>query len=449
MKRILLAAAMFGLAIVTSASAASQYVNGEMIVKFKNGIRRDRETMNAFYNSIGAEKVYRFTGALNGYEKISIAQNLSVRDAIRKVMLDSNVEFAQPNFILRIQPVTMESSAPSRPRGPLDGGLWPTKPGPNPPTPPNRPPLEPAPAEVNPPVEDPKLADLYGMEKIGATDSWEKSTGKTILVADIDTGADYNHEDLSFNMWRNPNPTNGDVVGFDFVHGDGIPYDDNMHGSHTAGTIGGVGGNGKGVIGVAPRVSLMAVKFLSAEGSGTTADAVKAIDYAVEHGAKILSNSWGGGADPDNQILYDSIERAKAKDVLFIAAAGNSSQDNDGKNASYPAAFNNENMIAVAATDRNDQLAQFSNYGKKSVHLAAPGVKIVSTTPSNTYKALSGTSMACPHVAGAAAMVWAKHTNWTFKDVKAALMNTVDKLPGLTDVTVTGGRLNLRRALEQ
>ena len=153
-----------------------------------------------------------------------------------------------------------------------------------------------------------------------------------MVVAVIDTGIDYNHEDLSFNVWRNPNPTKGDVVGFDFIHNDGIPYDDQGHGSHCAGTIGAVGGNGVGVSGVNQRVSIMGVKFLSAEGSGTTEGAIQAIDYAVEHGAKVLSNSWGGPSDGSNNALQDSIKRAQDKGVLFIAAAGN-----DGPRPAEPA----------------------------------------------------------------------------------------------------------------
>src|SRR5262249_8565673 len=151
--------------------------------------------------------------------------------------------------------------------------------------------------------------------------------------------------DLAFNVWRNPNPgSKNDVVGYDFIHDDGLPFDDNEHGTHTSGTVGAVGGNGKGVSGVAQRVSIMGLKFLSGEGSGDTAGAIKAIDYAIEHGAKVLSNSWGGKGDDGNQALHDAIERAKAKDVLFVAAAGNDGANNDEPgNASYPAAFDNDN----------------------------------------------------------------------------------------------------------
>jgi subtilisin family serine protease len=313
-----------------------------------------------------------------------------------------------------------------------------------------KPALQPAPAEVNPPVADPDLSKAYGISKIGATGAWNTFRGsKDFVVAVIDTGADYNHKDLSFNMWRNPNPSDKqDVVGYDFVHNDGLPYDDNKHGTHTAGTIGAVGGNGIGVSGVNQRVSIMALKFLSGQGSGTTADAIRAIDYAISHGAKVLSNSWGGKADQDNSALRDAIVRAQSANVLFVAAAGNDGGNNDNESeADYPAAFNTDNMIAVAATDANDSLAKFSNVGAKTVHVAAPGVNVYSTIPGDKYASLSGTSMACPHVAGAAALIWAKNPTWTYQQVKAALMSTVDQVPSLKGKTVTGGRINVQKAL--
>ncbi len=183
------------------------------------------------------------------------------------------------------------------------------------------------------------------------------------------------------------------------------------------------------------------------DGSGTTADAIRAIDYAIGHGAKVLSNSWGGKSDGDNQALSDAIDRARAKGVLFIAAAGNDGSDNDGNDPDYPASFKQDNMIAVAATDEQDTLAFFSNYGKTTTHLAAPGVNVYSTVPGNKYASLSGTSMACPHVAGAAALLWSMHPNWDYKKVKQVLLDTVDPIASLKDKTVTGGRLNILRAL--
>lgn len=435
--------------VVSSTAQASEFVSNEIIVKYKSGTVRERSLMNRFYDAMSVKKVFRFTGSMEGFEKLTLSSNVKVQDAIAQALQNADIESAQPNYIVRIQPTNL-APAVDRPVPVFEG--WPSRPGPGPrPTPTGRPAVEPAPAEVNPPVVDPNLSGLYGMEKIGATEAWNQETtrgSKQMIVAVIDTGVDYNHEDLSFNMWRNPNPTQNDVVGFDFVHNDGLPFDDHMHGTHTAGTVGAVGGNGKGVSGVMQKVSIMALKFLAAEGSGTTADAIRAIDYAINNGAKVLSNSWGGKGDEDNAALREAIERAKAKDVLFVAAAGNDSSDNDGRNPSFPAAFDNDNLISVAATDKNDKLANFSNYGKKTTHLAAPGVNTLSTAPGNTYKSISGTSMACPHVAGAAALVWSKNPSWNYKQVKDALLNSVDKLDALSSKTITGGRLNVMKALQ-
>ena len=198
--------------------------------------------------------------------------------------------------------------------------------------------------------------------------------------------------------------------------------------------------------GVNQRVSIMALKFLSGEGSGDTAGAIKAVDYAIEHGAKVLSNSWGGRGDDDNKGLRDAIKRAEDKDVLFIAAAGNDGTNND-NDPVYPAAFNAPNMLTVAATDSKDALAYFSNTGAKSVHVGAPGLDVYSTVPGNKYAKLSGTSMACPHVAGAAALVWSTNPKMTYKEVKDKLMNSVDKIPALAGKTVTGGRINVAKAV--
>jgi subtilisin family serine protease len=286
------------------------------------------------------------------------------------------------------------------------------------------------------------------MAKIGATEVWKTLRGsKDIIVADIDTGIDYTHEDLSFNLWRGQDSDGKESVGYDFVHNDSLPFDDQSHGTHTGGTIAAVGGNGKGVSGVMQRATLMTLKFLSSEGSGTTADAIRAIDFAVAHGAKVLSNSWGGQGDDNNQALTEAIARARDKNVLFIAAAGNDSEDNDGDKAAYPAALKVDNIIAVAATDNQDRLASYSNYGANSVHLAAPGSAIYSTVPGGKYKATSGTSMACPHVAGAAALLWSQHPEWNYKKVKEVLLKTTDALPSLRGKTVTGGRLNILKAL--
>ncbi len=471
----LAAGCVLGLLTVGTSAWSAEYREGEVIVKYREGAKRARAEMNALYDAAGIVKVRRYTGLMTGFEQLYLREDVKVPDAIAELERNPSVEYAQPNYLVRIPTsVQVLEDPPTIPGLPCIPGfdipgcdpnarfpcLIPGIPFPpgcedgggggggNPPPPANDPALQDRPAEVNPPVADPDLAKAYGISKIGATEAWSTHQGtQRMIVAVIDTGVDYNHEDLGFNIWRNPNPTQGDVAGYDFVHNDGLPYDDNMHGSHCSGTIGAVGGNGKGVSGVNQRVSIMGLKFLSGEGSGTTADAVRAIDYAIGHGAKVLSNSWGGPADDENPVLLAAIERAKAKDVLFIAAAGNDSADNDGRNPSYPAAFKADNLIAVAATDKNDGLAFFSNYGKTTTHLAAPGVNVYSTIPGNKYSSLSGTSMACPHVAGAAALLWSKHPDWDYRKVKETLLNTVDKLPVLAPKTVTGGRLNVLKAL--
>ncbi|HVK14678.1 MAG TPA: S8 family serine peptidase, partial [Gemmataceae bacterium] len=260
---------------------------------------------------------------------------------------------------------------------------------------------------------------------------------------------------LKANMWVNTRevPGNGkdddgngyrdDVYGFDFANRDSNPMDDNGHGTHVAGTIGAVGNNGVGVTGVAWKTRMMALKFLDEDGTGYMSDAVKALNYAVANGAKIVNNSWGDNTrDP---AMEAAIANARAKGVIFVAAAGNDGTNNDSSPA-YPANYAGNNVVAVAATDRNDRLASFSNYGRTTVDVAAPGQGIYSTLPKNTYGTYSGTSMAAPHVAGALAVVWDAHPTWTYRQVIDAVLNTADRVSALSGKVATG-RLNVGRAI--
>lgn len=321
---------------------------------------------------------------------------------------------------------------------------------------------------------DPQFGQLWGLLNTGqsggtidadidASDAWDISTGSSaIVVGVIDTGVDYNHEDLAANMWTNPGEIAGngidddgngyvdDVYGIDAYNNDSDPFDDHGHGTHCSGTIGAVGNNGIGVVGVNWNVKIMALKFLSSGGSGSTSDAIECLNYAVmmrnTYGVdiRLTSNSWGGGGY--SQALRDAIEASKDAGMLFVAAAGNSSTDND-SSPHYPSSYDNENLIAVASTDRNDNLSSFSCYGATSVDLGAPGSSVLSTTPGNTYSTFSGTSMATPHVAGAAALIWARYPSYTYSGVKNLIMNTVDSLSSLSGKVVSGGRLNVYNAL--
>ncbi len=317
--------------------------------------------------------------------------------------------------------------------------------------------------------DDPLFPQLYGLHNTGqaggiadadidAAEAWDVHTGTGgTIVAVIDTGVDYTHPDLAGNIWTNIGEANGspgvdddgngfvdDIHGYDFVNNDGDPMDDHSHGTHVSGTIGAVGNNTTGVAGVIFDVQIMGVKFLSAAGSGSLAGAVSALNYAVANGATISNNSWGGG--PFTQALFDAIAAAGQQGHLFIAAAGNDGSDND-QIPSYPASYNLDNIISVAATDNRDGRAFFSNFGQTSVDLGAPGVDILSTLPGNQYGVFSGTSMATPHVTGVAALVRDLHPDWTFQQVKDTILSTVDPVQSLLGRTVTGGRLNAVAAI--
>jgi thermitase len=300
---------------------------------------------------------------------------------------------------------------------------------------------------------DPDFSKLYGMNKIGAPQAWDKITfSPSVLVGVIDTGIDYNHPDLQDNIWKNPGEIGGngidddhngyvdDVYGWDFANNDREPLDDNSHGTHVSGIIAGVGNNGIGVAGVTWNTKLVALKFLKDNGKGSVSNAVKAIDYANKMEIPIINNSWGGSGF--SQALHDAVATAG----LFIAAAGNSGTDNESKPI-YPACYDCDNLVTVASTDANDKLSSFSNYGRYSVDIAAPGTKIWSCVPGNSYGYKSGTSMATPHVSGAAALLKAYNPTLTTLDLKTILLKSTDILSALSNRMVTSGRLNIYNAI--
>ena len=291
-----------------------------------------------------------------------------------------------------------------------------------------------------------------------AGEAWDTRTASDTIVAVIDSGVRYTHEDLRVNMWTNPGevPANDvdddgngyidDVHGINAITGSGNPNDDNGHGTHVAGSIGAVGNNGKGVTGVAWAVKIMACKFLDSTGNGYTSDAIEALDYARLHGATVLNNSWGGGAH--SQALLDALDRCAEGGAMIVVAAGNDAANNDAL-PTYPANYSVENMLAVAATNRFDGLASFSNFGANTVEIAAPGQDIVSTyhLGDSSYAGMSGTSMAAPQVAGLLALVRAQFPADTSQQVLNRILQSVDSLPALAGKTRTGGRINAHVAL--
>ena len=411
-----------------------RFVPGELIISFLPGVTD--EEIDDFYeeHDLFEEDDLDFDDEDDDEEEKLAATSAAITSELIELLeRDHRVDYAEPNFVL------FADDHPSNPNDPFLHELW----------------------------------GLHNFSQTGGTtdadidalEAWDVTTGSSdVIVAVIDTGVDIDHADLAANMWTNPGEvgadangndkrTNGidddangyvdDVNGWDFFNGDNTVFDSSTyddHGTHVAGTIGAVGNNGIGVTGVNRQAQVMPLKFLGPFG-GSTSDAILAIQYATDKGAKAINASWGGGGF--SQSLKDAIEGCNC---IFAAAAGN-----DGSNTDllphYPSSYNSANLIAVAATDHNDQKASWSNYGATSVDLGAPGVNILSTLPNDVYGWGSGTSMATPHVTGVAALVYGQCTGLTAVQVKDRIMSAVEPNPTLSGNTVTGGRLNAANAL--
>ncbi len=291
---------------------------------------------------------------------------------------------------------------------------------------------------------------------MNAFEAWDVSTGGGTIIAVIDTGLDVTHPDIVPNLWTNPGEIAGngvdddnngyidDVHGYDFVHNDGDPDDREGHGTHVAGTAAASGDDGFGVVGAAFDAKIMGLKFMDRGAGGYSSMAAAAIHYAVNHGADVINASWGGYGQ--SSAIRNAIAYAESRGVMFVAASGNQGNNNDGSGM-YPASYTLNNIISVAASDRRDQLANFSNYGASSVDLAAPGVSIVSTVPGGDWSYMDGTSMASPMVAGVVALMVSADPNASLSDIRDALLSSTEPLAGGSDGVTTGGRVDAFGAL--
>lgn len=305
---------------------------------------------------------------------------------------------------------------------------------------------------------DARWEELWGMRTIHASDAWITSTGSSeVVVAVIDTGADYLHPDLINNVWTNPreiagngldDDSNGyvdDIHGWDFFYNDNTPLDEGYHGTHTSGSTCAEGNNGIGVTGVVWHCQLMILRFIGPNG-GFTSDAIRALEYAVDHRVKVSNNSWGNNVPSTS--LRSAIRAAGRTGHMFITAAGNNGQNID-EFPFYPASYDLDNIISVAALSQDNISATFSNWGTNGVDLHAPGVTVLSTTPHDSYGAASGTSMAAPHVTGAVALLLSLQPQLTYQEIRNYLLQNTTPDPELYGLTVTGGVLDVAAAVSQ
>jgi subtilisin family serine protease len=400
-------------------AAENASVPGQLIVRFRDGV--PAPTIDSVNQSMGAN-ASRVTPADSQLYLISLPQGMDNASGVNLYNSLATVAYAEENFLYESVGI---------PNGEV----------------PN----------------DPYWSQLWGLRKISAPEAWVITTGDpSIIIADTDSGADYNHVDFAPNVWVNQgeicdngidDDNNGyvdDCIGWNFYDHNNDPMDlllppGGGHGSNTAGIMGAVGNNGIGVTGVMWNAQIMLLRM--GNGSFPSDAIVKAIDYAWQNGAWVINASWG--SQSYSTPIYQAIQRANSAGVLFVAAAGNNGTNNDVL-PFYPANFDIPNIISVANTTSLDQLrtgTEPSNWGPNTVHLAAPGTGIVSTYPGNRYVAYVGTSQAAPHVAATAALVWSINSTLSVPDVKNIILTSVDPVDELADKVITGGRLNASAAL--
>lgn len=425
--RIRLFAILLGLVVVQSSVSAKTTgssreplaVEGEYVLRLNASAVRSGEASfervaDRVASGLGSRAPVFFRKFLTSREFATFRlPGLGRSEAIARLQADPEVAYAEPNYIFH---AVGSNTVPSDPQF---GGLWGMK---------------------NTGQKDAAGQTGKPGSDIHVTRVWEEGvTGsRSIKVAVIDTGVDDTHPDLKVNVDA--------ASGYNFVTNSPLGRDDHNHGTHCAGTIGAAANNGIGVAGVNWNVTIIPIKFLDAQGSGTLEDAVQSIQYATRLRVHVMSNSWGGGGY--TQSLHDAIDEARKAGILFVAAAGNESNNNDDR-PTYPAGYALENVISVAAVDNQDKIASFSNFGLRSVHVAAPGVKILSTLKGGGYGVMSGTSMATPHVSGIAALLLSANPSMTHAEIKDVLIRSSDPVKGLSKKVISKGRVNVYNALHR
>ncbi len=414
----------------------------EVLVKFRAGVTRTEIRKLVAKNNDRIEDKIEIVKGLVSIDDLDNMDAETVAEQYRK--MTDLVEYAEPNFKIELDVPTTNST---------QNLLY--RPNDNKPVLPN----------------DPMFEDQWALNNNGqnggkenahvsALKAWLKTQGsEDVVIAVLDSGVDYTHQDLITNMWIRPDHipqytdeqlgTFNDKYGFNATDNLKDPMDDNGHGTHCAGIIGAEGNNGIGISGINWKVEIMPLKFIGRGGFGSTKDAIEAINYAVDRkragvNVRVINASWG--STMYSKALEDAIRAAGEEGILFVAAAGNNSTNND-KRPHYPSNYQLPNVISVAALDRNDEMASFSNFGIKTVHVAAPGKDILSTWLNDSYREASGTSMATPYVAGVAALILASEPDLTVEQLRERVLQSVDKLDVLNGKVENGGRINAAKAL--
>jgi thermitase len=401
------------LLVAAPAEAAAPAASGRLLVGFKKGVSSDRQ--QRLLAALDGRISQRFKSIRGGRLVVVRPRSGGATGRLRKLLARRDeVAYAEPDFF------QFASKTPDDPFYTLQYAL----------------------------VDSPDDHD------IDAPTAWGTRSG-CAKVAILDTGIDTDHPDLKSNVYKSEDkPNNGkdddkngyvdDTYGYNTIKGKGSGEDDNGHGTHVSGIVGGRGNNDVGVSGTCWSTKLLAVKFMNSRGKGSTSDAIEGIDYAVKQGFKIVNCSFGSSSKSSS--LHDAVDYAQDHNVLLVVAAGNDSENID-KQPLYPASYSDSNILAVAASTSDDTLADFSNFGSEAVDVAAPGDSIYSTYLGGGYRILSGTSMAAPYAAGVAALLRKQQSDATYGNLRYAIRHKVDKPPALNGKVAYDGRLNAEKAL--